>query len=138
MNETSNYTEFHPRWYRAKVSTYWWLERWSWMRFILRELTSVPVAWFVVLTLLQLRALGRGPQAYAEFQEWLTNPVVLGLNILSFVGVVFHAITWFGLAPKALVLSAAGRRVPDWLVTASHYLAWLLISAGVARVLAGG
>src|SRR5512138_2936364 len=105
MKTIAPYTEFHPRWYRPRVSTYWWLERWSSARFILRELTSVPVAWFVVLTLLQLQALRRGPMAYAEFQEWLASPVLIALNILSFAGVIYHSITWFGLAPKAMALS---------------------------------
>ena len=51
------YTEFHPRWYRKQVSTYWWMGSWRYLKFILRELSSVAVAWFVVMTLLQLRAL---------------------------------------------------------------------------------
>jgi len=36
-------TEFHPRWYRAPVSTYWWMGSWRYSLFILRELTSVAV-----------------------------------------------------------------------------------------------
>ena len=25
------YTEYHPRWYRRRVSTWWWLARWSYL-----------------------------------------------------------------------------------------------------------
>ena len=41
---TPAYTEFHPRWYRPKITTYWWLGRWPYVKFILRELSSVAVA----------------------------------------------------------------------------------------------
>src|SRR5712692_8523102 len=34
---TPAYTLNHPRWYRKRVSTYWWLQRWEYLRFVLRE-----------------------------------------------------------------------------------------------------
>ena len=91
------YAEYHPRWYRKRVSIYWWLEKWSSFRFILREISSVFVAFFVVMTLLQIRALGQGPEAYANFQGSLQSPVLLALHVLSFFFVLFHTITWFNL-----------------------------------------
>ena len=50
MNEPARYTPYHPRWLRSTVSTYWWLERRPYFLFILREISSVFVAWFVVST----------------------------------------------------------------------------------------
>ena len=50
-----------PRWgrstaqgrpYRPRVSRFWWLRRRSYLLFVLRELSSVFVAWFVVYLLL--------------------------------------------------------------------------------------
>ena len=38
MSQTHAYTEFHPRWYRKRVSTYWWLRSGAYLAFILREL----------------------------------------------------------------------------------------------------
>ena len=53
---SANYTEFHPRWYRRRMSVFWWVGRRSYLIFVLRELTSVFVAWSVVfLLLLRLR-----------------------------------------------------------------------------------
>ncbi len=78
-----NPTEYLPKSYQARVSTYWWLARWTYLKFILRETSSIFVAWIVVLTLLQISALTRGPTDYAEFQEWLRSPLVLALNAVS-------------------------------------------------------
>jgi len=131
-------TEYLPKSYRTRVSTYWWLDRWPYLKFILRELSSVFVAWFVILTLLQISALSRGPADYAQFQEWLRNPIVIVLNAVSLLFVVFHAVTWFNLAPKAMPIRAGGKRVPDVLIAGPNYVAWLVISAAVAWLLVRG
>ena len=131
-NPSAIYTEFHPRWYRARVSVYWWLGQWRYLKFILRELSSVFVAWFVVLTLLQLRALENGPEAYARFQHWLRTPTAIALNALTFFFVVFHTITWFNLAPRAMAIRLHGKRLPDFLVAAPNYALWLLVSLVVS------
>jgi len=120
------------------MSTYWWLGRWPYLKFILRELSSVFVAWFVIMTLLQIDALRRGPADYMEFQEWLRNPVVIALNIISFFFVIFHAVTWFNLAPKAMAIRAGGKRVPAVLIAGPNYIAWVAISAAVAWLLLRG
>ena len=131
-------TEYLPKSYRPRVSTYWWLDRWPYLKFILRELSSVFVAWFVILTLLQIRALSSGPADYAELQEWLRNPVLIALNAVSFLFVVFHAVTWFNLAPSAMAIRAGGRRVPAALIAGPNYVAWVVVSAAVAWFLLRG
>jgi fumarate reductase subunit C len=131
INPAPAHTEFHPRWYRPHVSVYWWLGQWQYLRFILRELSSVFVAVFVVITLLQLRALRNGPDAYTRFQHWLQTPGAIALNLISFFFVVFHTITWFNLTPRAMVIRLRGKRLPDFLVAAPNYAMWLVVSAAV-------
>lgn len=128
----TQYTAYHPRWYRARISTYWWLWKWYYLKFVLRELSSIFVACFVVITLVQIRSLGRGPEAYARFEGRMRNPLMIALNAISFFFVLFHTITWFNLAPRAMVARVGGKRVPDILIAGSNYVAWLVISAGVA------
>ena len=137
MKETPVYTEYHPRWYRPRVSTYWWTSQWSYLKFILRELSSLSVAYFVVLTLLQLRALSRGPASYAAFQGWLKTPLAIALNVVSLFFVLFHTITWFNLTPSAMAVRVRGKRVPDLLVAAPNYVAWLTISALITWLILG-
>jgi len=134
----TGYTLNHPRWYRKRVSTYWWLQRWEYLRFVLREVSSVFIAFFVVTTLAQLYALGHGPEAYAKFQSWLSSPFVVTLNAISFLFVVFHSVTWFGLAARAMVVRVAGKRVPEILISGGHYAGWLVVSAILAWFLLGG
>jgi len=126
------YAEFHPRWYRPPVSVYWWLKQRQYLTFILRELSSVFVALFVVMTLFQLWALKKGPEAYAQFQQWLRSPLVIALSIIGLFFVVFHSITWFNLTPSAMPVRLGGKRLPAFLVAAPSYVAWAVVSAIVA------
>src|SRR5262245_13964362 len=129
MKQTPAYTEYHPKWYRTRVSTYWWTSRWAYLKFILSELSSIFAAYFVAIILMQIHALIKGPEAYAEFQEWLRRPFVIALNGISFLFVLYHTITWFNAAPKAMAVYMGGKRVPDLLITLPNYVAWVVVSA---------
>jgi succinate dehydrogenase subunit C len=131
------YTLYHPRWIRPRMSTYWWMERASYFAFILRELSSVFVAWFVVYLLWLVRAVSQGELAYRDFLRWSASPGILVLNLVSFFFLLFHTITWFNVAPQAIVAHVAGRRVPGILIAASHFVAWAIVSAVVAWLLVG-
>ena len=112
MSDRQAHTPYHPRWYRTRPSTYWWLERPAYFAFILREVSSVFVAWFVVYLVKLLWALAHGAGWYAAFLRWSSHPLVVALNAVTFFFVTFHAVTWFNLAPKAMVVDVGGRRLP--------------------------
>jgi fumarate reductase subunit C len=126
------YTEFHPRWYRKRIGTLWWLHRRSYLVFALRELSCVFIAWFVIFLLLLVHAIGAGSRDYHRFLDWAANPWVIAVNIVAFLFVVLHAVTWFNLASKAIVVRARGRRVPSSLIAGANYLAWAVVSAVAA------
>jgi fumarate reductase subunit C len=138
VSETRGYTEYHPRWLRPHVSTYWWLKRGSYFLFILRELSSIFVAWFVVYLLLLIRAVSQDAAHYSQFLQWSGTPAVLLLNIVSFLFVVLHAVTWFNLAPQAMVVHVGTTRLPPFLIAASNYAAWVVVSAALAWLLLQG
>jgi len=125
-------TEYVPKTYRSRMSTYWWLGRRPYVKFILRESSSVAVAWFVILILLQIHALKQGADSYAAFQAWLASPILIVVNVIALFFVVFHAITWFNLAPKAMAVRMGGKRVPNILIAGPNFAAWIVVSAVLA------
>jgi fumarate reductase subunit C len=135
MHHGDLYTDYHPRWLRRHVSTYWWLEKPSYFAFILRESTCLFVAWFAVYLLLLLAAVVDGPAAYAQFMAWSASPWMILLNVISFALMVFHAITFFDAAPQALVVHLGRTRVPGRFVLIGHYAAWVAASAVVIWLL---
>ncbi|TDD29826.1 fumarate reductase subunit C [Kribbella turkmenica] len=118
--------------YQRPLALFWWLERRSYLLFVLRELSAVFVAWFVVYLLLLVNAVSDGAASYQEFLDWSGRRWVVAVNVLAMLFVLLHAITWFGLAPRAMVIRVRGRRLPPVQVVAAHYLAWLVLSAVVA------
>jgi fumarate reductase subunit C len=137
MTDKPAYSPYHPRWYRPRMSTYWWLERPSYLLFILRELSSVFVAWSVVFLLLLVRAVGQGDEEYRSFLSWAANPWVLLLNLVTLFFVVLHTVTWFNLAPAAIVVRMRGKRVPPLWIAGANFALWALVSAFVLWLLLG-
>lgn len=138
MSANLRHTLHHPKWFRRRVSVWWWLEKWASTKFVLRELTSVPVAFFAVVTLWQLYALGEGPVAYAHFLAWMRTPLFLLLNTLALFAVLYHSLTWFSLAPRAMVVRLGGKRVPDLVIAGMNYAAWVVATVVVAWVVLRG
>jgi len=138
MSPGTQYTPYHPKWYRHRVSVWWWLQNRSYVYFVLRELTSVFVGLWALLLLWQLRALVQGPEAYAHFLAQMRRPFFVALNGVGLLFILFHTITWFNLAPKAMVVRVGGKRVPDWTIAGLNYIAWVLLSVAVAAVLLRG
>jgi fumarate reductase subunit C len=133
-----HYTDYHPRWLRPHISTYWWLQRRSYFAFILREISSLSVAWSIVFLLLIVYAVDRGPADYSALLEWARQPWVIAINVCSLLLVAFHAITWFSLAPQAMVVRLGHTPVPGFWIAASNYAAWVVVSAVVGWIVMGG
>jgi fumarate reductase subunit C len=130
-------SQSYARLYKPRFRLFWWLSRRSYTLFVLRELSSVFVAWSVVYLLLLVRAVGRGPAQYQRFLDWSASPWLIALNVLSLAFVLYHAVTFVNLTPQAMVVRVRGRQVPPRLVAGSMYLAWLVVTAFLAWLVVG-
>jgi len=136
MNQ--NYRLYHPKWFRRRVPIFWWLKKLAYTKFISRELTSLAVGYGAILLMLQIWALSAGNEAYDRFTAVLQSPAMVMLNLVVLAALLFHTITWLSLAPKAMVVQVAGRRVPNGILLAGQYLAWIMATALLAWFLLGG
>jgi fumarate reductase subunit C len=117
--------------YRRPVSTWWWTRKWTYFVFVMRELSSIFVAWFVAYLLLLVYAVGRGEAAYQRFLDWAASPWVIALNVVALVFVLLHTVTWFSLTPQAMAVRMMGRRVPAWQIVAGQYGGLAVVSGFV-------
>jgi fumarate reductase subunit C len=78
---------------------------------MMRELSCVFVAWFVVFMTMLVYAIGRGEASYRQFLDWASSPVVVVVNVVALAFLVLHTVTWFALTPQAMVVRAGGRQV---------------------------
>ena len=117
--------------YQRPVPVLWWTRRRSYFVFVMRELSSLFIAWLVLYLLLFVRAVGRGETAYADFLDWASSPWLVVLNVVAFAFVLLHTITWFSLTPQAMVLHVRGRRVPAVAIIGAQYAVLAVVSAFV-------
>jgi fumarate reductase subunit C len=125
------------RMYRREMRTLWWLRKWSYFLFVMRELSSIFVAWWVLFLLILISAVGRGEPAYEDFQDFASNPAVVVVNVVAFAFVLLHAVTWFSLTPKAMDVRLGDRRVPAVMVVASQYAGLAVVSAFIYWLVTG-
>jgi fumarate reductase subunit C len=144
-----------PVTYRQPVSRLWWLKKRNYFLFVMRELSSIFVAWFAVFLMIMIVAIGRGEGSYHRFVEWAATPVVIVINVVALAFLILHTVTWFALTPQAMVVRGpggrqvtrmkevrvAGRlvpaatvvrvggRIPAGLVIASQYAGLIVVSA---------
>ncbi len=117
--------------YHRPISTWWWLRKRTYFVFVMRELSSIFIAWFVVFLLLLLRAVTVGAAEYDDFLDWAASPWVLVLNAVAGGFLLLHVVTWFSLTPKAMAVSVGGRPVPAVAIIGGQYVGLAAVSAAV-------
>jgi fumarate reductase subunit C len=119
------------RMYHPSMSTFWWTKKRSYFIFVMRELSSLFIAWFVVYLMLFVRAVGHGEAAYDDFLDSAASPWLVVINVVAFSFLVLHTITWFLLTPRAMEVAVRGRPVPPVAVIAGQYVGLAVVSAAI-------
>ena len=89
--------------YHPQVKRTWWMSKPASITYMVRELTSIFSLWIAIelLIICILSAWMKG-DAQQYISDFIQNPVVIILNIISLIAVLFHAVTWFNIMPKAV------------------------------------
>ena len=108
---------------RAK-SNAWWNRSWAYRLFLLRELSAVAVAAYVVLLLVLVSQVRAGEAAFNDHLDLLKSPLfwIIHAVILGFAQL--HSATWFRAVPKSMPLKVGGRPVPPQAMIFGMYLLW--------------
>ncbi len=120
--------------YIRPVEKGWWLKNNFYIHYMLREGTSVFVSTYAVILLVGLLRLSQGP---APFQAWLaalTHPLSILFHLVVLAACLFHAKTWFELAPKAMRIMHGEEPIPDKPIVLAQYIALAAVSLVVLIV----
>ncbi|MCZ6779442.1 MAG: hypothetical protein V3U86_08755 [Acidobacteriota bacterium] len=109
----------------------WWLRNPRYFLFMVREFSSVFVAAFLVLFLLQIRGLRAGAEVYQEYLERLHEPGWIAFHAVAFLFAMYHSLTWFDLTSKIQVVRLGRTVVNRRIVAGLNILAWLVVSGGI-------
>ncbi len=120
--------------YPRTVSNTWWLKRWPYRIFMLRELSAVFVAAYVVLLLLLVTKVHDGASAFEGYLDFLQSPVLIAFHVVALLFVMLHDFTWFQAVPKGLPIRRGEERVPPAAIIGASYAGWLVVSVVVAAI----
>ena len=117
-----------------RSSNMWWNRALPYRLFLLRELSAVFVAIYMVLLLLLVRQVREGERAFADYLDVLQNPLLIAFHVVALLFVLLHTVTWFQAMPKGLPLKIGDRRIPPLQLIAGNYVVWAVASAVVLAV----
>ncbi|MBI3468508.1 MAG: fumarate reductase subunit C [Planctomycetes bacterium] len=118
-----------PKPYVRKMAAGWWLKKRAYFYFMLRELTVVFIAAYCVLLLVMLWLLKQGPYEFDTLLDHFASPWAVGFHFIALVAALYHAFTWFNLAPQGIAVRLGEEKVPGVVIVASNYALWLIVSA---------
>ncbi len=116
----------------AQVKTYvrpmrgWWRRNPYFVRYMIREASSVFLASYTIILLVGLLRLSQGQAAWEGWRSALTSLPSLVFHWLALLTVGYHAYTWWKVAPKtAPDIRIGARPLPQMFITAGGWLATL-------------
>ena len=98
---------------------------------MMRELSSVFIAIFLVILLIQIYQASQGPEAYAVYLERLRSPGWIAFHVVALAFALYHSFTWFNLTAVVQVVRVGDFQVPPRLVAAANFVVWGVISLAI-------
>jgi fumarate reductase subunit C len=110
--------------YYPKMSAIWWLKKKSYFMFMMRELSCVFIAIFLVVFLIQIYQLNHGYDAYVAFRQKLGSPGWILFHVAALIFALYHSMTWF--YSTAVVVQFG--RIRRELIIGLNIGAWIVLS----------
>ena len=114
--------------YVRKVERSWWLRQPRYIRYMVRELTSLFVGLYCALLAVGLIRLSQGQAAWDAFVATISSPLGVAFQLICLVFAIYHSVTWFALTPKAMPLTIRGEPLPGVVIVGAHYAVWAAVS----------
>jgi len=106
----------------------WWLKNPFYIKYMVREATSVFVGIYVLILLEGLMRLAEGEAAYNAWLAAMHSPLAVIFHIIALVAAIYHTVTWFAVAPKVAPIIFIGKqRIQAATITAAQYVVAVII-----------
>lgn len=117
--------------YVQPQSSDWWVKNPYYRFYMLREATSIPVFLYSLALLAGVFNLTSGRTEFIAWVNWMTTPYMLVFQVIALAAALLHAVTWFQLTPKILVIRLGDKALPGSYVSAAHYAAFVILSLAI-------
>ena len=135
-SETMNNTNSKRKPYVREMKKDWWLKNAFYTGYMIREGTSIFVSIYAVVLMWGLMRLVQGQEAFNGWLESLQSPVAILFHVIALAACLFHAKTWFALAPKAMRIFRGEDLVPEKPIVIAQYVALAVVSLLILIIVA--
>src|SRR5579862_9136605 len=95
--------------YPRQESKTWFMTRWPYRIFMLRELSGLFLAGYTILLLVLVAKVHDGAAAFTSFRDTLQSPALIVFSCVALLFALLHTVTWFQAVPKVLPLRYANQ-----------------------------
>lgn len=116
----------------------WWIGHGRYFMYMMRELSAVFAALWLVLFLAQIPRMGAGAgdtAAYVGWLDFIQSPLWVAFSLVTLVFVLYHAFTWFNLMGTVLYVRLGKTPIPGSAIIALMFLAWAGTSLVIALII---
>ena len=117
--------------YVRPMTATWWQKLDFYKAYMLREATSIFAVWFCIVLLYGVLCLASNPMpglGILSFIEFLRNPIVVFLNIITLIATLYHTVTYFLMTPKVMNIIVKNERLPHRVVRNALWAVTALVS----------
>jgi len=114
--------------YTRELPTDWWMKQLFYTKYMIREGSSVFITIYSLILAWGVLRLSQGEIAFNAWMMSLQSPVAIIVHLIALGLALYHTITWFSLAPKAVDLWIKGKRLDDKVIVTGHYAAFAAAS----------
>ena len=114
--------------YQREIKNDWWLKSAFYSKYMIREGSSVLITLYSLILAWGVFRLSQGEVAFNAWLSALQHPISIILHLFVLLIALYHTITWFSLAPKAVDLYIKGKPIDAKLIVAGHYIAFIVVS----------
>jgi fumarate reductase subunit C len=107
--------------YTRELPTDWWMKQLFYTKYMIREGSSVFITIYSLILAWGLLRLSQGEVAFNAWMASLQSPIAVIVHLIAFGLALYHTVTWFSLAPKAVDLWIKGKRLDDKDIVSGHY-----------------
>jgi fumarate reductase subunit C len=129
-----------PLSYPWRTEGNWWLKNKRYFAYMVRELTAVFAALWVILFLVQIPLMSAGRENLPVYLKWLHDWILGGwwplFSVVALFMVCYHAVTWFVLMGTVMWVRVGKRPIPSQLIVTAMFLAWIGVSLVIAFFIA--
>lgn len=114
--------------YVREMKPTWFLDSAFYRMYMLREATVLPLILFTLFMFAGLVCLAIGESAWQSWLDFMSNPLIVLVNLLALVASLFHAFTFFKMMPQVMPIRFQGKKIDSTYIIAAQWGAAAFIS----------